>query len=110
MSNKKFYPCYTLLQKAKRDCYTPMSACIISATSAEIKLQDLLNHTSTRLLEYLQEVFDSLEEDEISSLQLIYKWDCDGSNQSQYKQKFQNEADSDSNIFQSSMVPLQPCH
>jgi len=59
MSNKKFYPCYTLLQNAKRDCYPPMFAYIVTATSAEIKLQDLLNHTSSRLMEYLQEIFES---------------------------------------------------
>lgn len=38
---------------------------------------------------------------------LLYKWGCDGSQQAQYKQTFQNYFDSDANIFQSSFVLLQ---
>jgi len=38
---------------------------------------------------------------------LITKWVCDGSQQSQFKQKFENNTDSDANIFQSSLVPLR---
>lgn len=41
------------------------------------------------------------------SLLLISKWGCDGSHQTQFKMTFENEADSDTNIFQSSVVPLQ---
>lgn len=40
-------------------------------------------------------------------MNLISKWGCDGSQQAQFKQKFQNNADSDANIFQSSLVPLR---
>lgn len=107
MSHGKYYPCYSYLQEAKKDCYPPTSAFKITATCAEIRLQDLLNHTSTRLLQYLQEVLESLEDVEISSLRLIYKWGCDGSNQSEYRQALENDADSDAYIFQSSLVPLQ---
>lgn len=35
------------------------------------------------------------------------KWGCDGSQQSQFKQKMQSHNATDSNIFQSSLVPLQ---
>lgn len=38
---------------------------------------------------------------------LISKWGCDGSQQAQFKQKLQNNADNDANIFQSSLVPLR---
>ncbi|KAF2894322.1 hypothetical protein ILUMI_11851, partial [Ignelater luminosus] len=41
------------------------------------------------------------------SKEKIIKWGYDGSQQSQFKQKFNNSTDSDSNIFQSSLVPLR---
>ncbi|KAK4876059.1 hypothetical protein RN001_012481 [Aquatica leii] len=37
----------------------------------------------------------------------MYKWGCDGSQQTTFKQKFLNNSDSDANIFQSLFVPLQ---
>lgn len=102
----KTYPCYTLLQKVKRDCYPNSDAYTVTETHCEINLQDLLDHTTTRLVQYLQEVIDTLNENEARSLQLITKWGCDGSQQTEYKQKFEHTDDTDSNIFQSSMVPL----
>jgi hypothetical protein len=65
-----------------------------------------LDHTVTRLLTYLEEIVQNLSNEESDSL-LLCKWGCDGSQQTQYKQKFQNDCNSDSNIFQSSFVPLQ---
>lgn len=105
--NKKLYPCYTLLQKAKKDCYSKVESYRVTATCAEINLQDLLDHTVTRLLLYLQEVIEILSEKDRSTLTLTCKWGCDGSQQAQYKQKFENDLESDANIFQSSFVPLQ---
>jgi len=41
-------------------------------------------------------------------LYLISKWGCDGSSQqSEYKQVFNSECDSDSSIYFTSVVPLQ---
>lgn len=54
---------------------------------------------------YLEDVLQNLNIGEINSLELVYKWGCDGSRQRQYKQKFENSFDSDANIFQSSLVP-----
>lgn len=39
-------------------------------------------------------------------IQIICKWRCDGSHQAQFKQRFENQDESYSNIFQSSLVPL----
>lgn len=55
-----------------------------------------------RLCKYLEPFIQTLSEEVI-----VIKWGCDGSQQSQYKQKFENSTDSDSNIFQSSLVPLR---
>lgn len=72
-----------------------------------MELQALLNHTTERLLLYLSDVVENLTTEELASLELKCKWGCDGSQQAQYKQKFQNSSDSDANIFQWSMVPLR---
>lgn len=103
-ANKEIYPCYTLVQKAKREIYPKKT---VSETEAEIKLQDLVDNTATRLCKYLDDVLESCSEMEKSKLTLSYKWGCDGSQQAQYKQKFQNDGDSDANVFISFLVPLR---
>lgn len=110
-ANKNIYPCYSLLQKAKKECYPRPDSMRVTETCCEINLQDLLDHTSTRLCEYLHEVIETLNEEQRKKLELLSKWGCDGSQQQKYKQKFQNSIDSDANIFQSSYVPLRLiCH
>ena len=81
----------------------------MTSTYAEINLQNLLDHTVTRLLLYLQEVV-TLNEEDCRTLILTCKWGCDGWQQAQFKQKFQSVLDSDSNIFQSSFVPVSYTH
>lgn len=104
---KKVYPCYSVIQEAKKQAYPVSESYHVTATCAEIQLQALLNHTSERLTTYLEEILGNFPYDDINSLELIYKWGCDGSQQVQFKQKFENSNDSDANIFQSSLVPLQ---
>lgn len=106
-TNKKFFPCYSALQKAKKKCYPPQESCTVTSTSAEAQLQPLIDVTVRRLSEYLEEVLITLKEQERECLTIISKWGCDGSQQSQFKQKLDNDTDSDSNIFQSCFVPLQ---
>jgi hypothetical protein len=106
-THKHIYPCYSLLQKAKLDCYPNKESYRVTDTCAEINLQKLLDRTVTRLLTYLQEVVHTFSEDERDTLSLICKWGCDGSQQAQHKQTFQNDSDSDAYIFQSSFIPLQ---
>ena len=105
-ANKNVYPCYTLIKDAKKMCYPNEDAFTITETMAEVKLQALLDHTTTRLCKYLHEVLLQLDCEERQSLQLVTKWGCDGSHQASYKQKFENENDSDAHIFQSCLVPI----
>lgn len=106
-ANKNIYPCYSLIQTAKKQCYPKEEAILVTDVCAEIKLQALLDHTCERLCKYLEEVLDTCSETE-NELELLCKWGCDGSHQSEYKQKFQNDVpSSDSHIFQSSFVPLR---
>lgn len=104
-TNKSFFPCYSVIKKVKKECYPEIYR--VTETCAEIQVQKLMDHTAKRLIVHLREVVESLSDDEKRSLILISKWGCDGSQQMQYKMKFENEADSDANIFQSSVVPLQ---
>lgn len=100
------YPCYSIIKKLKKECYPEIHS--ITETCAEVRVQSLMDHTIKRLLLHLgEEVLEQLTESEKQSLLLISKWGCDGSQQVQYKMRFENETDSDANIFQSSLVPLQ---
>lgn len=94
-------------KKAKKDCYPREQSMRVTETCCEINLQDFLDHTFTRLCEYLAEVLPTLNVEEKNNLELLSKWGCDGSQQQQFKQKFQNSLDSDANIFQSSFVPIR---
>lgn len=106
-TNKKFFPCYSLLQKAKQECYPAPEDCKVTSTTAESNLQALVDLTARRLSTYLEDVLLTLTEEERQGLKLICKWGCDGSQQSRYKQKMENDADSDANIFQSCFVPVR---
>lgn len=104
---KNILPCYSLLQKEKKKSYPPPDSYTVTSTSAEAQLQPLVDLTVRRLSEYLEEVLKTLKDQERETLQLISKWGCDGSQQAQYKQKFDSEMDSDMNLFQSCFVPLK---
>ncbi|CAG9571654.1 unnamed protein product [Danaus chrysippus] len=103
-TNPSFFPCYSILQKAKKDCYPEIR---VTETCAEVQVQKLMDHTVSRLIQLLGEAVEDSSEEEKCSLLLFSKWGCDGSQQVQYKMKFEYEDDSDANIFQSSVVPLQ---
>jgi len=106
-NNKNIYPCYSLIQKAKKKCYPDKESIKVTENTAEIQLQALLDHTALRLYKYVSEVVERCSEEEQQNMVLISKWGCDGSKQAQFKQKFQNSTDNDANIFQSSLVPLR---
>ncbi|KAL4703231.1 hypothetical protein ACJJTC_010011 [Scirpophaga incertulas] len=104
-TNPNFFPCYSVLQKVKKDTYPEIHR--VTETCAEVLVQNLMDHTASRLIQHLGEAAEGLNEEEKRSLILISKWGCDGSQQVQYKMKFDCEDDSDGNIFQTSVVPLQ---
>lgn len=107
-SKKKFsnlYPTYDLVREAKKKCYPSENSILLSETSAEIKLQALLDHTVKRIFETI----DNNLEIDCNELTLLTKWGCDGSSgYSEYKQKYQesNENKNDSDIFLVSIVPI----
>lgn len=107
-NDKLRFPSYKKIQIAKKECYPQKESIIVTDTTAEVKLQALLDHTAFRLIESVKEVFESQKEEDLKQVILICKWGCDGSAQSEYKQKFcNNQNASDANIFISSLVPLR---
>lgn len=105
--NSDIYPSYHIIRGKKIECYPPKDDFTITETLAEIKLQSLLDHTVRRLIQSLEnEVIQTLTENE--SMQLIWKWGCDGSSgQGMYHQQFEREDAQDSSIFIVCAMPLQ---
>lgn len=104
---KDVYPCYSLIQKAKKECYPKEESIKVTETSFEVDLQALLDHSALRLIDYLSDVVVTLSENEKENLILISKWGCDGSHQTQFKQKFVDTLNDDANMFLSSLVPVR---
>jgi len=105
--NQNICPSYNNILNAKSKCYPNQDAIIIKENSAEISLQELLDHTIIRLIESFRDDLKTLAIIP-NCLKLISKWGCDGSSGlSRYKQKFTIESNIDDSIFISSFVPLQ---
>ena len=79
------YPTYNAVRKAKQDCL-PKRAIIVSDYCAELDLQSLMDHTTERIFQLLnEEKVSSLESN--TRLKMIHKVGFDGSlGQSVYKQ------------------------
>jgi len=107
-NNCNLYPPYKTILQTKRECYPLSMDITITEYSAEVKLQALLDHTVERILLVQNDVIKNLAPENLSRITLICKWGCDGSSgQSVYKQAFTDETKSDSDIFLTSIVPLQ---
>lgn len=103
--NANIYPSYDALQLAKKKCYP--TGVQVTETSAEVPLQNLVDHTVSRIVESQKEVFKNLSEKQITA---IYKWGCDGSSgHSTYCQSFSDPElnKTDENSFLICIVPLQ---
>lgn len=103
--NADIYPPYSSIIEAKKLCYP--DNCVISETRCEIKLQNLLDHTSLRLFQI--PITDTHDSNNMRNFEILYKWGCDGSHgQSSYKEMYENENFCmDSDLFMFSIVPLQ---
>lgn len=101
--NHKLYPSYNSILEVKKECRP--NNITVTETSASVPLQDLLDHTISRIIQYRQEEISSIEcSDELT---LIVSWGFDGSTgQSQYNQKG-IEAQSDSSLFAATLIPLR---
>lgn len=97
------YPPYHQVVVAKQRCYPAVEFIGISEIGFAIKLQAILDTTAKRLIETLPSSFAEPNR----KISLITKWGFDGaSNQSQYKQKFENVDGDDASIFLTTLVPI----
>lgn len=96
------YPNYHRILEAKKRCYPKNMN--ITDKCAEVPLQSLLDHTTTRILEISQPILTAVD-NSLENVELIVKWGFDGtSEQSQYKQRAEFN---DTDLFVTWLVPLQ---
>lgn len=104
---KPKFPIYPKVLQAKKDCY-PLEPVTITETSAEIKLQALLDHTMKRFFEAKPHLLSNIEISEEQYLLLILKAGVDGSSgQAQYKLPFADPQASDASLFSTCLVPIE---
>jgi len=104
--NSNIYLPYNDIINAKKLCYP--DDLYISESACKVSIQNLLNHTASRIIQSLN--FKKIELT-TTYFEMLCKWGCDGSSgQAQYKQKFDHSyatTITDSDIFLFSLVPLQ---
>ena len=104
----KMFPNYNKVLEAKSECYPKNLK--VTEISAEVDLQNLIDHTINRLCLVQLEVLES-QINCLDFVEILIKWGCDGSSGfSQYKQRYveQNcEEEDDSAVFVISLVPIQ---
>jgi len=102
--NANIYPSYKKLNAAKKKCYP--DSIEKTEKGASVDLQLLIKHTVERLIMDCNVSLPPITDGKCE-LELILKWECDGSSdQSEYKQKFEDSTTTDETIFTISMVPL----
>lgn len=105
-----FFPCYSRVSEAKKDCY-PMNIAV-SDTECDVPVKDLLQHTSQRLFDSLGSTYSDQLEDQQEVIMDV-KWGMDGtSGMPNHKQGGSTDSEgevvgSDSSVFVTSLVPLR---
>lgn len=90
---------YSIVQEKKR-CYPPDEFIHVSESEAVVELEALLNHTFTRLMEFLKPKI-------MGNVTVYFKWGMDGSSgHSQFKQAFEDKTLSDVSVFITTIVPV----
>jgi hypothetical protein len=107
IKNCKIYLSYRVIKAAKEERYPLKDKILIQESLVEVDLQALLDKTASRIIMAQKNVIDIFLDDTSKEFVLISKWGCDGSTgQGEYKQQ-SLEGVSDSDIFITSVVPLQ---
>ncbi|XP_044572126.1 uncharacterized protein LOC123257374 [Drosophila ananassae] len=102
------YPSYNQVIEAKMQCRP--KGIEVTETTAQVSLQNLLNHSAERIIQMQKDVFkQSLDS---SVVKLICSYGFDGSTgQSAYKQKFEVKTHdvqvSDQSLFVTSVIPIK---
>lgn len=94
------FPSYDVIKNVKKECYPPDHSIFVTESSAEIRVQAILNTTTSRIVKVqetvLQQCINDIQPD---SIECIYKWGFDGSSgQREYKEKLTDDTVCDSNL------------
>lgn len=103
--NSNIFPSYKNLYLSKSKCRP--NDIKFTERFVEVSLQNLLDHTAGRILAYQEEVFCSIDADEV---ELILSYGFDGSTgHSLYRQKFVESTPQslDQSLFVTSVIPLK---
>ena len=101
------YPSYHNILEAKKRCYP--DGIVVNDFKAEVPLQNLLNHTGTRLIQVQKCVLDK-EIQGPKSLELLSKWGYDSATgQHIYNQKTNMNVDDvdENSLFVTNLIPLR---
>jgi len=100
------YPSFKRIIESKQRCYP--ESINVNEISASIPLQQLLDHTTSRLYEILDfsQYNNTFKNSENCEVEFIFKWGCDGSSShSEYQQAFSgNEIEMEFNVFNDTSV------
>ena len=102
------YPSYEEMLQCKYKCRVQELS--VSDTIAKVPLQNLLDHTTKRII-YLQQILCAIESanDNKFTCEIIFRYRFDGSpGQAAYKQKFNSPGvKSDNSLFATTVIPLR---
>ena len=107
--NCNIYPSYEEILQCKYKCRVQVQS--VSDTIAKVPLQDLLDHTTKRIVSLQQEVIlcpiESANDNKFIC-EIIFSYGFDGSSaQAAYKQKFDSSGvKSDNSLFATTVIPL----
>ena len=77
--NADIYPSCNNIREAKRRCYRSKESFTVTDTLAEVKLQDLHDHTIIRLVQAHEILLARVAGKNIQKIVLVSKWGFDGS-------------------------------
>jgi hypothetical protein len=107
MKHCNICPIYHVTKAAKEERYPPKDKTVIHESLAEVDLQALMDRTASRIAKAQKNVIGIVLDDISKEFFLISKWGCDGSTgHGKYKQRSSEDV-SESDIFDTSVVPLQ---
>jgi hypothetical protein len=87
--NADIYPSYNNIREVKQCCYCSKESFTVTDTLAEVKLQDLLDHTILCIVQAHEILLTRVAGENIQKIVLVSKWGFDGSSgHSEYKQRF----------------------
>jgi hypothetical protein len=97
--NADIYPSCNNIEKVKQHCYPTEESFTVTDTLAEVKLQDILDHTILRIVQAHEIILARNVGENIQKTVLVSKWGFGGNTgHSEYKQRFSGKH-SDSTCF-----------